>query len=502
MNNDDFNSVADSTDWLSTPLSGLSAVEAALRCQVCKDFYKTPMLTSCNHTFCSLCIRRALSTAGKCPLCRASEQEMKLRSNWSMEEVVAAFTQTRSTVLDFATRPPPTIIPEEASKRKADDMVIEQDGEPQSSSQQQRSSKRLRSSARLSKTRSMEATAEMARQEAHIPDPEPEPEPVREPEPEPDDGLVACPICWKRMKAAQVDRHIDTTCPGSPQPQPDPTPPARRTPSKPTSITSVFAPTSTSSSSFSSKPPPPPPERIPALNYSMLRDTQLRKELAEHALSTSGNRGMLERRHREWVMIWNANCDSQRPRRRAELLHDLDVWERTLGSRAPTTSKSTAMGAQIRDKDFDSAAWAASNGASFRDLIANARRTRTQAQAKPKEDPKSNPKPKLNEKEDDGKENAVNNRVSSSPAEEASGTVKRIGEGGDDEPDKLTTIREKGINGDGHGKPVVEIVDSDDDDGIDDNPPVASVSPTLTTATIRKQIREEGIPGSGSAPLI
>ncbi|RYC54542.1 hypothetical protein CHU98_g11661, partial [Xylaria longipes] len=326
MNNDGFDSVADSTDWLCTPLSGLSAVEAALRCQICKDFYRTPMLTSCNHTFCSLCIRRALSADGKCPLCRAGEQEMKLRSNWSMEEVVAAFTQTRSAVFDFARRPPSILSTRaETPKRRADDVVMDDGDEQPSSSSQQRSSKRLRSSARLSKTRSIEATAEMARQEAYVPDSEPSPV-------EPDDGLVACPICWRRMKAVQVDRHIDTSCPG--QPQPDPTPPAqasRRSSAKPTSITSVFPPSSSSSSStFAPSKLQPPPDRLPALNYSMLKETQLRKELVDQGLSTTGNRGMLERRHREWVMIWNANCDSQRPRRRTELLHDLDVWERTL----------------------------------------------------------------------------------------------------------------------------------------------------------------------------
>ncbi|KAI0967229.1 DNA repair protein rad18 [Xylaria arbuscula] len=393
MNNDDFDSVADSTDWLSTPLSGLSAVEAALRCQICKDFYKTPMLTSCNHTFCSLCIRRALSTAGKCPLCRASEQEMKLRSNWSMEEVVAAFTQTRSAVLDFARRPPPASTREESPKRKA--TSIEEDNENILSPP--RASKRLRSSTRLSKTRSMEATAEIARQESYVQDPEPDretqPKPKPKPKPEPDDGLVACPSCLRRMKPHLVFEHLDS-CPG-PQPQSDantdPPPPAqssRRGSAKPISITSAFAPSSTSTSfPPPTKPPQPPPERLPALNYSMLRETQLRKELSDLGLSTTGNRAALERRHREWVMIWNANCDSQRPRRRNELLHDLDVWERTLGSRAPTTSRSAAVGAQIRDKDFDGAAWGAKHDGSFRDLIANARRTRAQAQGKPNNKP-------------------------------------------------------------------------------------------------------------------
>jgi E3 ubiquitin-protein ligase RAD18 len=120
----------------------------------------------------------------------------------------------------------------------------------------------------------------------------------------------------------------------------------------------------------------------------MLKDAQLRRELTDFGLSTIGNRAMLERRHREWVMIWNANCDSQRPRRQTELLHDLDAWERTLGSRAPTGSRAANMGTQIRDKDFDGAAWASKHDTSFRDLIADARRTRAQAQTNPKESTK------------------------------------------------------------------------------------------------------------------
>ncbi|KAI1463029.1 DNA repair protein rad18 [Daldinia caldariorum] len=367
MNNsaslDSFEDVADSTDWLSTPLSGLAAVEATLRCQVCKDFYKTPMLTSCNHTFCSICIRRALSNDGKCPLCRVSEQEMKLRSNWSMEEVVVAFTKTRSDVLRFAKTSQDTIA--EPGKRKLGDTEDED-------SSSQRMGKRLRSSTRLSKSRSMEMTSEMARLEADVPYQEPT-------DFEPDDGLVACPICLQRMKPLQVDRHLDTSCPGEPQPE--------RTPSKPSSR-STSIPNAFSSSSSPKKAPARTFERLPAINYSMLKEPQLRKKLQEQGISAAGSRQMLEKRHKEWTTIWNANCDSQYPRRKGELLHDLDVWERTVGSRAPTNSRTISLGAQIRDKDFDGAAWAAKHDSSFKDLIANARRNKVLMGRKSSQDEK------------------------------------------------------------------------------------------------------------------
>src|ERR1700753_3025579 len=95
--------VADSTDWLSTPLATLTPLEASLRCQVCKDFFTPPMITSCSHTFCSLCIRRYLSQEGRCPACREPDQEIKLRRNWAVEELVATFASSRKGLLEFAT---------------------------------------------------------------------------------------------------------------------------------------------------------------------------------------------------------------------------------------------------------------------------------------------------------------------------------------------------------------------------------------------------------------
>jgi E3 ubiquitin-protein ligase RAD18 len=109
----------DSTDWLITPLPALRAVEAALRCQVCKDLYTTPMITSCSHTFCSLCIRRCLTHDGKCPACRASDQEMRLRQNWAVGELVEAFKKARPEILEFVTRP---VQRSSSPKRKLDEV--------------------------------------------------------------------------------------------------------------------------------------------------------------------------------------------------------------------------------------------------------------------------------------------------------------------------------------------------------------------------------------------
>ena len=151
--------ITDSTDWLGTPLPGLSPVESALRCRVCRDFYKTPMLTTCLHTFCSLCIRRSLANDGRCPACRAPEQESKLRWNGSLDEAVDAYIKARPMVLSFARAGPPES--RHFPKRKLEH-------EPSQDSGEDTSRKRLRSSTRLSRARGEEATAEMVRQEVEV----------------------------------------------------------------------------------------------------------------------------------------------------------------------------------------------------------------------------------------------------------------------------------------------------------------------------------------------
>jgi len=179
-----------------------------------------------------------------------------------------------------------------------------------------------------------------------------------------DDGLVACPICSWRMKPEKVDRHLDTDCPGEPRPQPSESKP------RPQGF-----PNTRPAANNTSKPQ----ERLSPLNYSMVKETALRKRLQEIGISSLGSRQLLEKRHREWVMIWNANCDSARPKPKSELLRDLDTWERTQGGSAPSNSHSANLGAQIRDKEFDGLGWASKHSDSFKDLIANARKSRQKA---------------------------------------------------------------------------------------------------------------------------
>ena len=120
--------VSDPSDWLQTSFSQLSPVEQALRCQVCKDFFDTPMITSCSHTFCSLCIRRCLTTDGRCPACRTQDQAMKLRANSTVQELVDAFKVARPVVLLFGQNAKAAKADSgKTKKRKIDDTDMEED---------------------------------------------------------------------------------------------------------------------------------------------------------------------------------------------------------------------------------------------------------------------------------------------------------------------------------------------------------------------------------------
>ena len=103
----------------------------------------------------------------------------------------------------------------------------------------------------------------------------------------------------------------------------------------------------------------------------------MRKKFRELGIPDWGPRQLLQRRHTEWINLWNANCDSKSPKTKRELLRELDIWERTQGGLA--TGSSLAERNAVMAKDFDAAGWSASHDSDFKRLIANARK-QTEAQ--------------------------------------------------------------------------------------------------------------------------
>jgi E3 ubiquitin-protein ligase RAD18 len=339
--------VPDPTDWLETPLKDFSSLENALHCQICKEFYDTPMITSCNHTWCSKCIRTSLSADGQCPACRKPDQASKLRNNWALQEVVAAFVAARPAALDLARQAHEKHGSQRSGKRKR----LDTSEDPTDASER----------TTRSKSRRIAASQESHHEAIEIEDSDDDADEYR-PETPPRDGLVACPLnCGKRMKEEEVFVHLDK-CEDEKKQQ-------RKKQAQPP--TKAFG----ASRSFSIQDTRPQ-DRINELNYSMLKETALAKKLKDAGIPAWGTRQSMISRHREWVNIWNANCDSTRPRTKRELISDLDVWERTVGGKAPTAQ---GLSSTIMRKDFDGDAYSKKHHDEFSRLIADAKRKKSAA---------------------------------------------------------------------------------------------------------------------------
>ncbi|CAD6448748.1 7636299b-5a21-4a8c-93aa-7f2d6bd87c5e [Sclerotinia trifoliorum] len=333
---DDSFDIADSTDWLGTPLSQFADVDSLLRCQVCKDFFTTPMITSCSHTFCSLCIRRCLNNDSKCPTCRSNDQEIKLKPNAAIEDLVEAFKRARPAALELARRPAvESTVTSPKRKREILDLC----------GLDEQVNKKTRASSRQAARRLESAEAAEASKDVIVMD-----DGENDADFIPDDGLTACPVCNRRMTAKSVEAHIGRCLAES------------EAPAQSTSILSK--------ASFSSPGPVKRPDRLPVVNFSLIKDQALKKKLIDLGISAAGGREMMRKRLTEYTTIWNANCDAKHPRGTAQLKRDLDSWERTLGSRAPQPS---ALSTHIKDKDFDGLAWGEEHKNSFNELIAKAR---------------------------------------------------------------------------------------------------------------------------------
>ncbi|EEP80017.1 DNA repair protein rad18 [Uncinocarpus reesii 1704] len=352
--------IPDSTDWLATPISGLSRVESALRCQVCKDFFNNPVITSCSHTFCSLCIRRCLSAEGKCPTCRSEDQVVKLRQNWAIDELVDSFKKARGDILDFVRNASATTengADEEHTSKRRKIEAQENDGQRRIAQRESgRSPRRTRSQGRQTYNEaSSTPSAPMVIEDSEDDSYEPSTtfllvDAIQSSQPSnntSDDGLVACPICESRMKEGAVFSHLNK-CPG---------PPAQQEFQSTYSLMTAR-----------------PPERLPTINYPLMKENILRRKLKDLGIPDFGPKLLLQRRHTEWVNLWNANCDSRHPKSKRELLRELDIWERTQGGQAPSLSREQAN--TIMKKDFDGAAWSAAHGDDYKRLIESAREKR------------------------------------------------------------------------------------------------------------------------------
>jgi E3 ubiquitin-protein ligase RAD18 len=317
---------------------------------------------------------------------------LKLRRNWVVEELVSGFIDGRKGLLEFARNSA------ELERKK-----LEEDESPRPKKRRKIQAPKMqqcevaagaerRSTRSQSRRDAVYASQESVKeqivadsddagseyeeegdtQNAH---PATKPQPAQE---EPADGLVACPGCGKRMKEEAVFTHLDHCASIGGSEVPDNTIPPNGVhgpPSQQPRATIAYTPSDSLSSSKAR-------ERLPTLAYSMLNDTALRKKLQALGISSQGPKLLLQKRHTEWVNLWNANCDSRDPKPKRRLLEELDVWERTQGRQISQVMNAAAGGGQgtgVMAKDFDGESWMRSNKNDFEELVRRAREKKARA---------------------------------------------------------------------------------------------------------------------------
>ncbi|KAL6719110.1 E3 ubiquitin-protein ligase rad18 [Lecanora helva] len=296
---------------------------------------------------------------------RAQDQEVKIRSNLLVQELVDLFQLARPQVLDIAEVIKASTQEQQKEKRghkrKLEDREVDEGKVYVGTDTDGRRTR--------SQCRAQAATSDLAADRKSSGS--------QERELMPNDGLLACPICNERMKADAVFLHLDV----------------HNKPENGSGGPPLLVKYANHANCFThslltwwrrspyvndidstARPPSKGMERLPQLNYSLMRDNALRKKLSEIGIPNAGPRALLVRRHTEWINLVNANCDSAKPRSKRDLLHELEIWEKTQGRQIANSLNGGSATSSVMNKNFNGPAWAARHDDDFQALIARARR--------------------------------------------------------------------------------------------------------------------------------
>lgn len=260
--------VVDNAKRLASVERLLGQMKEMCCCPICFDFYHAPvMFPKCGHTFCSLCIRQALMFKDECPSCR-----IEARTNDLVPvKIVEGLSTLCRKITDRA---------EDQAQRES--VVI--DG-------------RVASLGIDNRTRSESPRPRKRRRKTGS-----SPEEVEE--------QFECPECKIKVLAANFEKH-KSVCPGKEEGWVE--------------LGRVAAAAAAEKAKISGRAEGVeyPKKRLPLLAYSVLNDKVLRKKCEEYKLPSKGSRALREKRLKEYINRYNAECDSDNPKTVQEIIDDV-----------------------------------------------------------------------------------------------------------------------------------------------------------------------------------
>ncbi|QOU19234.1 hypothetical protein BRETT_004455 [Brettanomyces bruxellensis] len=365
-------SVEDPSDWSGTMMPSVSTLDSMLRCQICKGFLRAPVVTSCGHIFCSICIREALTTKGKCPLCQEEIFESGLRKVLLLDGVVDCNLKKAEVISDSQEESSERVLPSGKSSNVID---LTKDSSFNIAASNYGKSTVEQQTLDISHI-SKRSTQQVYTASTHETSPDA-------------DMLVQCPVCSKYMTIEKLQgSHIDKCLSGQSDKDHKPQSSPRKGSNKGTGLhlRSDFEISRLLHSkkrkhengSFQLQPEiQKKKQRIPNLDV-MIPTNRLREKLNLYGLSTGGPRQKLEARMKQYINLYNANLDALHPVDDRVLIGRLSRWESLVeiserqDDKARDNGKSNSTEA-IQNAKQNAHSWKVKYRSSYKELIERAK---------------------------------------------------------------------------------------------------------------------------------
>lgn len=378
--------LTDASDFAQSAVPQLSQLDKLLRCHICKEFLRVPVLTPCGHTFCSLCIRQYLRQDSKCPLCLNELRESSLRSEFLINEVIEVYKSSRPKLLNALVTKSPTespLIELGSHSDEDDDIKIVKTREKPSFNTSSSSSLRISKPSSRAQPFLKSQTGKTKQKMAQCPICE-QFYPIEALERTHLDECLTIQSLGSRPKpAAKENTHAHQAFP-SPVPQktavPEAKPPHRHEESKPNLHVDKYL----NSAAKVDR------QRLPKVNFTSMSLSQIRQKLASLGLPLNGTRQNMIARYDHYEMLWNSNfCDAIEPVDETELKRQLLSWEASRNSsnafgsvnsisfimkRANGGKSYQKLLSDFKNDKFDRKSWISLFHHEFKELATEARR--------------------------------------------------------------------------------------------------------------------------------
>ncbi|GAA5872476.1 hypothetical protein JCM3774_006833 [Rhodotorula dairenensis] len=317
--------------------ASLSALDAGLRCAICSELYTAPViLNHCGHSFDSRCLAEHFVVKRDCPTCHREAFHDHMVRNQALAELVESWRAARSDLLDLQAR---GRTPANDGKRKA------------ASSGSSSPAPTVKREARPNDSSDIEILEETPvarkppkRPRTRRPDPDkdapPPPPAAATADPTDPNVVVECPLCGRSLKNSMVSGHLDR-CTGDPSTSANPVAGSSQAWSKlmSTSMSTAGGAGILAAAGKDGAADMDPSKKLPLGSYQHKKAAQLVKMLKDYGLPSDSPNGLsadakvahLQRRHRQFVILWNANADldPEHPARKSakQLRSELKRWE-------------------------------------------------------------------------------------------------------------------------------------------------------------------------------